>query len=226
MNQQLSGVVDITFDSPAGPTLGPSAALPALGEEDEPGTDDSGSDLLSSLDLSRPNPNDTAAPVSGGASILPPSLTSSTRHARTKSLGPALSTPGRLTAAALAAVDGRGGAVETQERKVSGAANLLGMSTASYKDRRDSPAKPRVVSLQAERFGGVAAVAGGGPSTPGKARIAQGHLSKVAGSPDSLLESTPETSGSLNLAHRWTSDELAQADMSVVQPGDGQRQRN
>ena len=211
MDQQLSGVADVTFDSPAPPAPTTAAGLAVVGEEDEPQTDDSMSDLLNSLDLSRSSARDAVIPLSDTTLILPASLTGSTRHSRSKSLGSALaSSPARLTAAALAAANRPEEASAGPARKAEGYRNLLAASTASYRDHRDSPARPRMVSIQAEQFGGV-----GGLS--GQARV-QGEevdvdQSKIVGSPAAGLESTPETSGSLDLMDRWPSTELDQTEM-------------
>ena len=195
---------DVTLDSPSGRPAAPPASLAAVGEEDEPQTDDNTSDLLNSLELSRTNLADTMLPISNSVSILPASLTSSTRHARSKSLGAALASPARLTAAALAATEAPAGTSDAGR-------NLLASSTASFQDYRNSPAKPRVVSIQAERFGGVGAVEGA--RTPAKRTAFGAGTSKIAESPSNGLESTPETSDSLDLVHRWTNGELAQTDM-------------
>ena len=73
----------------------------------------------------------------GGPSILPAALTSSTRHALTKSQS------GRSELANSTATLRPSSPVEERD--------LLACSTASYRDHRDSPVRPRIFSLAAER---------------------------------------------------------------------------
>ncbi|GJN87992.1 hypothetical protein Rhopal_000947-T1 [Rhodotorula paludigena] len=127
---------DLTLDAAALPTID-EPAEEASGETSE---HSGGLSILlhglgeSTIDRAR-MPSSLSMPT---LSILPPSLTRSPFSA---SLGPTASAP---------FADHEASFVE--DNSVAGEVSLLNCSTASFKDYRDSPVKPRVVSIQAERW--------------------------------------------------------------------------
>lgn len=140
--------------------------LSGIGEEDEEEDldDRDMANLLNGLSDSCIGGRPPSSMTDSISSILPSSLTSSTRHALSKSQkGPpdVAESLSASTSSSVTIMDNN----ENDER------SLLACSTASYRTHRDSPARPRMVSIQAERF---ALGAGEAEQTPMKGRLSFG----------------------------------------------------
>lgn len=123
------------------------------------------------------------------SSILPTSLTSSTRHALSKSQN------GRPTAESLSA--STSSSVTIMDNDEQDERSLLACSTASYRTHRDSPARPRMASIQAERFASGGAE---GEKTPMKGRLSFG------GEVGNLSEESRRSSGGCSAAESSSGD--------------------
>lgn len=158
-------------------TISRSSNLSGINEEDE-GNESLG-DLLNGL-------SDSCIGA-GGVSLLPSSLTSSTRHALHKSQ------PASDLASSTATL--RPASPPAAER------DLLACSTASYRDYRDSPARPRIVSIAAERAAEAA--------TPRKG----GRLSEVSEG-ESRRSSGGSSSGDVGeMLDRWQGEGVSMTDL-------------
>ncbi|ORY80706.1 hypothetical protein BCR35DRAFT_89517 [Leucosporidium creatinivorum] len=194
---------ETTLDS-----FGPSGGfgnLSGIGEEeeDEAGDDRDMANLLNGLSDSciggRP-------PQENISSILPSSLTSSTRHALSKSQNgrPVADSLSASTSSSVTIMDN-----EEHER------SLLACSTASYRTHRDSPARPRMVSIQAEK------IEEEGEKTPMKGRISLGNGSEGGDlSGESRRSSGASSSGDVrDLLKGWSGrGDLSMTDLYAQQP--------
>ncbi|GAA5893323.1 hypothetical protein JCM5296_004847 [Sporobolomyces johnsonii] len=128
-------------------------------------------------------PTSKSSPALSSTSILPPGLVTATRQSLSRSTGPSDAPsplPSSLHSVPYQNVE-RSVFLSTLEEDADGPeVTFLNSSTASFRDYRDSPVKPRIVSIQAEVWAEDDRGEMLGGSTPRPRRIGTGRMSDAS----------------------------------------------